>query len=120
MNGADTIGEELARWGKVALLETRGRVSGQSALAAVGFVEDSEGSLVVAAGAEDADWALNLRAERRVRVTIGEEVASYHATEIFDAERSAAITALILKYGTPAERLGAGPSFRLVRVDAEV
>jgi len=29
------------------------------------------------------------------------------------AERNVAITALILKYGTPAERLGRGPAFRL-------
>jgi hypothetical protein len=29
------------------------------------------------------------------------------------AARNAAIASLILKYGTPAERLGRGPAFRL-------
>ena len=32
--------------------------------------------------------------------------------------RSDAIVALILRYGTPAERLGAGPAFRLEPTDA--
>jgi hypothetical protein len=33
------------------------------------------------------------------------------------AEANAGIVALILKYGTPAERLGRGPAFRLRQVD---
>jgi hypothetical protein len=40
---------------------------------------------------------------------------SWHlAIPLSGDERNAAITALILKYGTPSERLGAGPAFRLV------
>ena len=31
------------------------------------------------------------------------------------AKAAAAVTAMILKYGTPAERLGRGPAFRLRR-----
>ncbi len=119
MNGVDTIGEELAAWGKVALVETRGRVSGQPVRTAVGFVEGSDGSLVVAAGAQEADWALNLRARPRAKVTIAESTFDFVALELFDAERNAAIASLILKYGTPAERLGVGPAFRLVRVDGQ-
>jgi deazaflavin-dependent oxidoreductase (nitroreductase family) len=113
VNSADTIGEELARWGKVALIETRGRVSGANVVAAVGFVEQPDRSLLVAAGSEDADWALNLRREPHCTATIGAETGDYDATELEGSERNGAITDLILKYGTPAERLGRGPAFRL-------
>jgi deazaflavin-dependent oxidoreductase (nitroreductase family) len=109
----DEIGEELAAWGKVALVETRGRVSGQPARAAVGFVEQPDGSLLVAAGADTADWALNLRHEPRCTVTVGDESRGYSAIELFGTESNDTIGALILKYGTPAERLGRGPTFRL-------
>jgi len=108
-----SIGAQLAAWGKVALLETRGRVSGRPATTAVGFVEQPDGSLVVAAGGETSDWAQNLRAKPVCRVTIEDSTADYDATEVEGAGRGLVITALILKYGTPAERLGHGPVFRL-------
>ena len=110
----DGIGQELASWGKVALIETTGRVSGNPVTTAVGFVEDDDGSLLVAAGADDADWALNLRATPACQVTIGEAARTYIAEEADDETRAATISQLILKYGTPAERLGHGPVFRLV------
>lgn len=100
----------------VALVRTRGRLTGRDAMAVVGYAESPDGSLVVAAGEPDADWALNLVAEPVATVTIGELTADYRAREIEGAERAAAIGALILKYGTPAERLGRGPAFRLARV----
>ena len=110
-----SIGEQLAGWGKVALIETVGRSSGRPASAAVGFVEQDDGSLLVAAGADTADWALNLRTRPRCRATIGEATHDYLATELHDRGHAAAVTALILKYGTPAEKLGRGPVFRLIR-----
>lgn len=113
MTDPSAIGEELARWGKVAMLETIGRVSGKPVQSAVGFLENDDGSLLVAAGSDSADWALNLRANPACRATVGERAAAYMAAEIQDAERSQAVVALILKYGTPAERLGHGPVFRL-------
>lgn len=109
----DPIGEELAEWGKVALLETVGRSSGRPVRTAVGYIEERDGSLFVAAGSESADWALNLRANPECQATIGERSAGYRAVELDDGQRAGAITALILKYGTPAERLGRGPAFRL-------
>ena len=109
----DEIGEELARWGKVAWLETTGRTSGNPVTAAVGFIDESDGSLFVAAGSESADWALNLRANPRCHVTISDVVGWYDATEVDDDRRAKAVVDLILKYGTPAERLGRGPVFRL-------
>jgi deazaflavin-dependent oxidoreductase (nitroreductase family) len=115
--GRDEIGEQLAGWGKVALIETRGRRSGQPARAAVHFVDDGAGGLLIAAGSPDADWALNLLAHPRCRATVGDVAADYHAEPVDDdAERGVALTALILKYGTPAERLGAGPVFRLRQI----
>jgi len=110
---SDSIGEELAAWGKVALLEVRGRRSGRTLRTAVGFVEEPDGSILVAAGEPDADWALNLIEHGTASVTIGERTATYAAEELGGAERHAAVMNLILRYGTPAEGLGRGPVFRL-------
>lgn len=112
----DEIGEELAAWGKVAILETRGRSTGRRSRAAVGFLEEEDGSLLVAAGSGEADWALNLEADPRCRVEIGERRLWVDALRLDGEDRNAAIAGLILRYGTPAERLGAGPAFRLVPV----
>jgi deazaflavin-dependent oxidoreductase (nitroreductase family) len=113
-----SIAEDLAAWGKVALLETRGRRTGRPVVAAVGFAERPEGAIVVAAGSPDADWALNLLAEPRCRIREGGPPGTYTARELDGAERSAAVRDLILKYGTPSERLGAGPVFELTRTAA--
>ena len=116
LTGRDPLGEELAAWGKVAMLETVGRTSGNPVRSAVGFIEEDDGSMLVAAGSESADWALNLRANPSSTATVGERSAAYdQAVELEGEERSAAVVALILKYGTPAERLGHGPVFRLRR-----
>ncbi len=109
-----TIGEELAGWGKVALIETTGRSTGRQAAAAVGFVADDDDSLLVAAGSESADWALNLHADPYCLATVGDVTVRYRADEVDGEERSRALVRLVLKYGTPAERLGHGPVFRLV------
>ena len=109
------IGEQLAGWGKVAILETRGRVTGQPVRTAVGFAVESGGSMVVAASGPAVDWARNLLAHPACRVTIGNETDDYVATEITGDEHTEAVVVLILKYGTPAERLGRGPAFRLRR-----
>jgi deazaflavin-dependent oxidoreductase (nitroreductase family) len=110
---AGDVGEQLAGWGVVAILETRGRVTGRPARAAVGFVEEPDGALLVAAGEPDADWALNLESDPACGVTIGERSARFRAEPLVGAERNAAITGLILRYGTPSEGLGRGPVFRL-------
>ncbi len=110
---AQDVGEQLAGWGVVAIIETRGRVTGRLARAAVGFVEEADGALLIAAGEPDADWGLNLEADPLCGVTIGERSARFRAEPLDGAERSAAITGLILRYGTPSEGLGRGPVFRL-------
>lgn len=112
-SGAEpTMQEELAAWGRVILLETRGRHTGQPVVAAVGFVEEPDGSFLVAAG-DDAAWARNLLADGRCRVTLEGTVREAVAERLEGPEHQRAIAALILRYGTPAERLGRGPSFRL-------
>jgi deazaflavin-dependent oxidoreductase (nitroreductase family) len=109
----DSYGDQLAAWGKVVVLETTGRVSGRAARTAVGFVAEPDGSLLVAAGSPGAHWAANLRAHPACHGTIGAERRAYRAEEIDGPDRSRTISELILKYGTPAEALGAGPAFRL-------
>ncbi|MGH2467906.1 MAG: nitroreductase family deazaflavin-dependent oxidoreductase [Candidatus Limnocylindrales bacterium] len=109
--GAD---DDLVRWGRVALLETRGRRSGRPRPAQVGFIEQADGSLLVAANDPDADWALNLLAEPSCRVTVGDRTLDCWAQVLADAEHDQAVSALILRYGTPSERLGGGPAFRLL------
>ena len=102
------------------MLETIGRRSGKPVLSAVGFIDESDGSMLVAAGSDTADWALNLRANPHSRATVGERTTEYtQALELEGDERSAAVVELILKYGTPAERLGRGPVFRLVRSESD-
>ena len=113
----DEIGAQLAAWGKVAIVETRGRVTGRQARAAIGYLEEPDGSLLVAAGEPDADWVLNLDAEPSCRVTIGERTGWYQAEPLETASANATISGLILRYGTPAERLGRGPAFRLRPAD---
>jgi deazaflavin-dependent oxidoreductase (nitroreductase family) len=109
----DAYGEQLAAWGKVILLETTGRVTGRTARAAVGFVAEPNGTLLVAAGSPGASWAANLFANPVCHGTIGEARTAYRAEELDGPDRARAVAQLILKYGTPAERLGAGPAFRL-------
>jgi deazaflavin-dependent oxidoreductase (nitroreductase family) len=108
------VGEQLAAWGKVILLETRGRVTGRPVVTAVGFVEQPDRSLLVAAGSPEAHWALNLLVHPVARATREAATREYRAEQLSGGERNSAITELILKYGTPAERLGRGPAFRLV------
>lgn len=110
--------DDLVAWGRTIRLETRGRVSGRLAAAVIGFVERPDGSLVVAAGSPDADWALNLLADPACRVTLGDASWAATATPLEGVEHADAVRSLILRYGTPAENLGAGPSFELRRGEA--
>jgi deazaflavin-dependent oxidoreductase (nitroreductase family) len=106
------VGEQLAGWGKAALIETRGRVTGRAARAHVGFIEGDDGSIVVAAG-HGANWAANLLADPACRVTLETRSFDGLAEPLDGPAFAAAIRDLILRYGTPAERLGSGPAFRI-------
>jgi len=110
----DELGAQLAGWGKVIRLETRGRRSGRPVEVALGYVQEPDGSVLVAAGSPEADWARNLDADPRCRVVVGEESWPDAVAEPLDgAQAQRAVRDLILKYGTPAERLGRGPVYRL-------
>ena len=110
--------DDLVAWGRTIRLGTHGRVTGRLASAVVGFVERPDGALVVAAGSPDADWALNLLEDPACRVTLGDATWAATATPLDGVEHADAVRSLILRYGTPAENLGAGPSFELRRVEA--
>jgi deazaflavin-dependent oxidoreductase (nitroreductase family) len=107
------VDDDLVAWGRVLRLETLGRITGRPAQATVGFVEQADGALLVAAGSPRADWVRNLIADPHCRTTIGTDTRSAVARLLDGAEHAAAVRELILKYGTPAEGLGQGPSFEL-------
>ena len=79
----------------------------------MGYLETPDGSLLVAAGDPDADWARNLEAEPHGHATVGERTFEFIGERVEGAEAAQAVVGLILKYGTSAERLGRGPVFRL-------
>ena len=109
----DEIGDQLAGWGKVVRLDLRGRTSGDPMSVAVGYLEEPDGSLLVAAGEPDADWARNLEAEPRCRATIGARTFDAVGERLEGRPAAEAVVGLILRYGTSAERLGRGPVFRI-------
>ena len=114
MRGMDDLGEQLAGWGKVIRLETRGRVSGRPVEVAIGYVEEPDGSVLVAAGSPEAAWARNLEADPRCAVVVGDATWPDAVAELLaGTEAQRAVRELILKYGTPAERLGRGPAYRI-------
>ena len=97
----------------VLRLETRGRVSGRPLEVALGYVEEPDGTVLVAAGSANADWARNLDADPRCRVTLAGSSWPAHAEPLDGADAHRVVRELILRYGTPAEKLGVGPAFRL-------
>lgn len=109
---------DLVAWGKVIRIETRGRTSGLVRRATIGFLEDTGGALLVAAADDDAHWAQNLLANGVCRVEHAGLTTPRHARALSGDERRSVITRLILKYGTPAERQGNGPAFRLELTEA--
>jgi deazaflavin-dependent oxidoreductase (nitroreductase family) len=112
--GLDPVASAMAATGDVAVIEVPGRQSGRVHRTGVGYVREEDGSLLVAASAEHTQWARNIQAAGWCRATIGSSSADYDVHRLPDDERGPVVVALILRYGTPAERLGAGPAFRLV------
>jgi deazaflavin-dependent oxidoreductase (nitroreductase family) len=116
MTDESTIGADLVAWGRAIRLETVGRRTGRLATTFVSFHEEADGSLLVAAANPDAAWARNLAVEPAATVTLRERRFAVLAEPLDGADFHTAIRELILKGGTPAERLGHGPAFRLRRV----
>ena len=95
-------------------MTTTGRRTGQPRPVALGFMDDPvSGGILVAATEDAAAWTVNIDAEPRVRVDVGDR-SFYAVAERLDvAEHRGVVRDLILKYGTPSEGLGRGPSYRL-------
>jgi deazaflavin-dependent oxidoreductase (nitroreductase family) len=105
--------DDLVAGGGFIRLETRGRTSRQPRAVTLGYVAEPDGSLLVAATDDAADWARNLDADPACRVTMGPRSWEAVAEPLGREEHVRAIRSLIVRYGTPSEDLGRGPSFRL-------
>ena len=106
----DDIGDDLFFEGKVARIKDARAPERLPRVVAAGM-DEADGSVLVAAG-DRADWALNLFEDPTVDAEVGER--RFRRSPTTRRRRLArAIRGLILRYGTPAERLGRGPSFRL-------
>lgn len=111
--------DELVASGRFVRIEAQGARSGLTRAVTVGFVDDETqpGSLLVAANSLGTAWALNLLEEPACQVRVGERSFDALAEPLEPADHARAIRRLILRYGTPAEGLGRGPSFRLRPVE---
>jgi deazaflavin-dependent oxidoreductase (nitroreductase family) len=105
--------DDLVANRRVIRLETRGRTSGRARAATVGYVAEPDGSLLVAARNGTSAWARNLVADPACRISLGDRAWDAVAEPLDREDHIRAIRALILRYGTPSEDLGRGPSFRL-------
>ena len=115
--GPAAMEAELVAGGKFARIVSR-RPDGTPRSVTVGFVSETDGSVLVAAGSPDAAWAEDLIGEPRAQLAIAGDAWPVDAELLDRPEAGRAIRELILRYGTPAESLGAGPAFRLRRADA--
>ena len=113
--------DDLVATGRFVRIETHGSRTGLARSVTVGYVEadDRSGAIHVAATAPDAAWARNLLADPTCRVHVGRRSFDAVAKPLEGVDHAAAVRGLILRYGTPAEGLGHGPSFRLEPVDAK-
>ena len=97
----------------MAWITTTGRTSGLPRSVAVGFIAEPDGSILVAANGPDQAWARNLEATPEVTVEIAGRRFLAVAEELEREDHIRVVRELILRYGTPSEGLGSGPSFRL-------
>jgi deazaflavin-dependent oxidoreductase (nitroreductase family) len=116
----EALDETFADDDRFARLTIAGRRSGEPRTVTVGFVDEPDGSILVAAGTLDRSWASNLVANPAVVVTAGGRTFSGVAEELEDRDprRGRAVRGLILRYGTPSEHLGSGPIFAIRPADA--
>ena len=113
------FGARMAASGRFLLIETVGRRTGRRHQTPVGFERAEDGALYVGAGAATAHWARNLLAEPHCRASVDGETRDYRAEPLDGEARETALRAIKGRYGPGmADRIGAGPVFRLVPVDA--
>jgi deazaflavin-dependent oxidoreductase (nitroreductase family) len=112
----DDMEDDLVASGRFVRIETRGERTGLARPVTIGFADDiggPVGAVLVAAGSAETAWARNLLADPTCRVTLSGRSFAAVAEPLTGADHARAIRELILRYGTPAEGLGHGPSFRL-------
>jgi hypothetical protein len=112
----DVMEDDLVASGRFVRIEMRGQRTGLARVVTVGFAEDvggPPGSVLVAAGSQDTAWAQNLLFDPSCHVTVGDRSFEAIAEPLGPADHARAVRDLILRYGTPAEGLGRGTSFRL-------
>jgi len=115
-----TMEDDLLAAGRVVRLVTIGHLTGAPRPVTVGFVEEPDGTLLVAANDEWTAWGRNLLAEPNCTVRYADRRFDAIAEPLVGADHAHAVASLILRYGTPSEGLGHGPSFRLRPVEASV
>ena len=76
-------------------------------------MSEPDGTVLVAANGPDQAWGRNLEHDPRVTVDIADRHYEAVAEPLERPDHIRAIRELILRYGTPSEGLGSGPSFRL-------
>lgn len=114
------FGARMAASGRFLLIETVGRTSGRRHQTPVGFERAEDGALYVGAGAASAHWARNLLAQPRCRASVNGVTREYRAEALDGDDRETALRAIKGRYGPGmAARIGAGPVFRLVPVEAD-
>lgn len=112
--------DDLVASGRFVRIEARGQQTGLARPVTVGFVDDPQhpGAILVAAGTADTAWAGNLLADPACHVGLADRSFDAVAEPLGPADHARVIRELILRYGTPAESLGRGASFRLRPVEA--
>lgn len=108
--------DDLVASGRFVRIETHGQRTGLPRIVTVGFADDAggpPGAILVAAGSLDTAWAQNLLADPSCHVTLRDRSFDAIAERLGPADHARAVRELILRYGTPAEGLGRGASFRL-------
>lgn len=106
--------DDLVASGRYVRIWTTGGRTGRPRPVTAGFVDDerSPGALLVASRAGSA-WSRNLLANPTCQIETADRSSAAVAEPLDAADHARAIRGLILRYGTPAEGLGHGPSFRL-------
>ena len=102
----------MLRTGTLAQISVVGRRSGLERTAIVNKKPAPGGGFYVGAGDDGHQWARNLRAAGRCRLTLKGRTADYVATELEGEERMSAARSLAPPFTNPDESIR-GPVFRL-------
>lgn len=108
----------MVRLGMLAEITVVGRRSGRERSAVINKHALPDGRYLVGAGDQGHQWALNLRAARRCRLTTRGRTVEYLATELDGQERATATRALAPPFADPARTMR-GPVFRLDPVEPQ-